>query len=137
MSDDLWRRGQSSEDDDFGPPLFADDATGEVPTGASGGLSFGSADTGGLPHWTEPPTGELPRTLNLPVAGDGETASDALAQISCPFVPKRPHLLPRTTTTDTRSITVRSAPPARSQEAWAWRRSCMRTPASSPARGEP
>jgi phosphatidate cytidylyltransferase len=78
MSDDLWRRGQSSEDDDFGPPLFADDATGEVPTGGSGSLSFGSADTGGLPHWTEPPTGELPRTLNLPVADDtGGTARPA------------------------------------------------------------
>jgi phosphatidate cytidylyltransferase len=69
MSDDVWRRGRNDEEEDFGPPLFADEATGEVPTGGSG-LSFGSADTGGLPHWTEPPTGELPRTLNLPVTDD-------------------------------------------------------------------
>ena len=75
MSDDLWRKGRNDEEDDFGPPLFADDSTGEVPTGGSGGLSFGTADTGGLPHWTEPPTGELPRTLNLPAADDtGGTA---------------------------------------------------------------
>ena len=69
MSDEVWRRGRNNdEDDDFGPPLFADDdSTGEVP---SGGLSFGSSDTGGLPHWTEPPTGELPRTLNIPIADD-------------------------------------------------------------------
>src|SRR5215210_380812 len=79
MSDDAWRRGRNDEEDDFGPPLFADDTTGEVPTGGSGGLSFGTADTGGLPHWTEPPTGELPRTLNLPVADDtgGTARTDA------------------------------------------------------------
>ena len=70
MSDDVWRRGRNDEEDDFGPPLFADDATGEVATGGSGGLSFGPADTGSLPHWTEPPTGELPRTLNLPAMDD-------------------------------------------------------------------
>jgi phosphatidate cytidylyltransferase len=69
VSDDVWRRGRNDEEDDFGPPLFADDATGEVPTGSSG-LSFGSADSGSLPHWTEPPTGELPRTMNLPVMDD-------------------------------------------------------------------
>src|SRR5688572_27545704 len=67
MSDDVWRRGRNEDEEDFGPPLFADDPTGEVP---SGGLSFGSSDTGGLPHWTEPPTGELPRTLNLPATDD-------------------------------------------------------------------
>jgi hypothetical protein len=40
MSDDVWRRGRNDEEEDFGPPLFADEATGEVPTGGSG-LSFG------------------------------------------------------------------------------------------------
>src|SRR5688572_9061258 len=63
MTDDVWRRGRNEDDDDFGPPLFGDDPTGEVPE--SGGLSFGS-DTGPLPHWTEPPTGEVPRTLSVP-----------------------------------------------------------------------
>jgi phosphatidate cytidylyltransferase len=29
----------------------------------TGGLSFGTSETGRLPHWTEPPTGEMPRTL--------------------------------------------------------------------------
>ena len=32
-------------------------------TMTTGGLSFGASDTGPLPHWTEPPTGEMPRTL--------------------------------------------------------------------------
>jgi len=58
MTDDQWRR-QGAEDDDFGAPLFdeATDADG------SGGLSFGASDTGPLPHWTQPPTGEIPRVL--------------------------------------------------------------------------
>ena len=47
------------EDEDFGPPLFGDEPTTEVDDPAS--LSFGDADTGPLPHWTEPPTGEIPR----------------------------------------------------------------------------
>ncbi|HAP77416.1 MAG TPA: hypothetical protein DCR14_15210, partial [Acidimicrobiaceae bacterium] len=55
MTDDPWRRGRAEPDDDFGPPLFGDD-----PQDGSGGLSFGE-DTGPLPHWTEPPTGEIPR----------------------------------------------------------------------------
>ena len=58
MTDDPWRR-RGAEDDDFGAPLFdeATDADG------SEGLSFGTSDTGPLPHWTEPPTGEIPRVL--------------------------------------------------------------------------
>src|ERR1043165_2284863 len=60
MSDDARRsRRQNEPDDDFGPPLFAD-PDDETDTD---GLSFGSSDTGPLPHWTEPPTGEMPRTL--------------------------------------------------------------------------
>ena len=64
MADDAWRRGRRDEDktkDDFGPPLFADDPTGEV---HGGDLSFGDSGTGPLPHWTEPPTGELPQVLS-------------------------------------------------------------------------
>ena len=60
MTDDQWRR--RDEDDDFGPPLFADDDEGAVsehePT-----ITFGDGDTGPLPHWTQPPTGEMPRVL--------------------------------------------------------------------------
>lgn len=60
MTDDSrrQRRPHDHEEDDFGPPLFADAEDDQ-----SGGLSFGASDTGPLPHWTEPPTGELPRTL--------------------------------------------------------------------------
>ena len=58
MSDDAWRRQGRDEDEDFGPPLFGDVPTTEV---KPGDLSFGDADTGSLPHWTEPPTGEVPR----------------------------------------------------------------------------
>ncbi|MDO8362344.1 MAG: phosphatidate cytidylyltransferase [Actinomycetota bacterium] len=58
MTDDAWRR-RRDEEEDFGPPLFADDSSSE-----SGGISFGESDTGPLPHWTQPPTGELPRVLS-------------------------------------------------------------------------
>ncbi len=69
MSDDdeLWRhKGDDEleeEWDDFGELSFADDPR---PDGApiedeAPPLRFGSDDTGGLPHWTEPPTGELPK----------------------------------------------------------------------------
>ena len=63
MSDDVWRRGRRDDDDDFGPPLFGDDLTREM-SDPSDELSFGTADTGPLPHWTAPPTGEMPTTLS-------------------------------------------------------------------------
>lgn len=56
MSDDMWRRtGDDHEDenDDFGELRFSDDEPAP--------LSFGGNDTGSLPHWSEPPTGEVPR----------------------------------------------------------------------------
>ena len=58
MTDDPWRR-RREEDPDFGPPLFDEPAAD-----GSGGISFGDSDTSPLPHWTEPPTGEIPRTLS-------------------------------------------------------------------------
>lgn len=76
MSDDTWRRDRRDDDDDFGPPLFGDETPSAIERTAgdrSGGaprppadepvetLSFGDADTGPLPHWTEPATGEIPR----------------------------------------------------------------------------
>ena len=63
MSDDAWRRQRRDEEEDFGPPLFGDAPTTEV---KPGDLSFGDADTGSLPHWTEPPTGEIPRVRTNP-----------------------------------------------------------------------
>ncbi len=55
MSDEHRRR---RSDDDFGPPLFGDEPTGEM---GRTDLSFRDGDTGPLPHWTEPATGEVPR----------------------------------------------------------------------------
>lgn len=68
MSDDSRRRNRR-DDDDFGPPLFADDPTGQTERDDlefeddEAPLTFGPNDTGPLPHWTDPPTGELPRVL--------------------------------------------------------------------------
>ena len=61
MSDDMWRRGsgsgQDDEFEDFGELRFSDDEGDAEPAP----LSFGDNDTGSLPHWTEKTTGELPR----------------------------------------------------------------------------
>lgn len=67
MTDDArrHRRQDEGEADDFGPPLFA-----ETDDDDTDGLSFGASDTGPLPHWTEPPTGEMPRTLITPAPPD-------------------------------------------------------------------
>ncbi len=86
MSDDVWRRGRRAdgpEDEDFGPPLFGDDASRADMTremdDPSDGLSFGTADTGPLPHWTAPPTGEMPSMLtSQQSAGDGADPSTDL-----------------------------------------------------------
>ena len=73
MSDDIWR-GRRDDDDfsEFGS-LFDDaEPTANLPevresaadASADAGdesISFGDSDTGSLPHWTEPPTGEIPR----------------------------------------------------------------------------
>ena len=60
MTDDAWRRRRRDEEDDFGPPLFGDESTGEV-SKTERELSFDDSDTGPLPHWSEPATGEMPR----------------------------------------------------------------------------
>ena len=79
MSDDLWRRGRDDDfDDDWsdvGDPTFADDPQ-PLPRRAAGAgddggpLHFGD-DTGALPHWSEPPTGEVPRLF-----GDRDPTED-------------------------------------------------------------
>lgn len=54
----------SFDDDEFGGPLFG--ATTEQPVVSledelnAERLSFGSDDSGSMPHWTDPPTGEIP-----------------------------------------------------------------------------
>lgn len=42
--------------DEFGVVRFSDDEDDSSPA-----ISFGTADTDQMPHWTEPPTGEVPR----------------------------------------------------------------------------
>lgn len=91
MSDDIWRHDDAPDgrrpgpfesrmdefnDEEFGGPLFGDDSGGVSDTPAntasgdnervsgdpSGpGLSLDDDGTGPLPHWTEPPTGDMPR----------------------------------------------------------------------------
>ena len=57
MSDDQ-RRSKSRDEDDFGPPLF-----GDADDSAKSEKLLFDDNTGPLPHWTEPPTGEMPRVL--------------------------------------------------------------------------
>lgn len=77
MSDEIWRRRGGSEEPEpgeFGGPLFPDDPADTAEGAADAGdgtvdpddtsdrrLRFGPDDTGPLPHWTAPPTGEIPR----------------------------------------------------------------------------
>ena len=64
----------SFDDDEFGGPLFG--ATTEQPAvgfddePAREPLSFGSDDSGAMPHWTDPPTGEVPRIEAAEAAPD-------------------------------------------------------------------
>ena len=84
MSDDMWRRRREhgDETDEFGGPLFPDDEPSNSAQGPSEGddtgerrLSFGP-DTGPLPHWTEPPTGEVPRLEPSTAAGSEDDEDD-------------------------------------------------------------
>ena len=90
MTDDIWRNDDAADpsaggrrpgqfessmdefdEEEFGGPLFGDDSGGasRAPaTGENAGLSFGSDATGPLPHWTEPPTGEMPKIEAAPAA---------------------------------------------------------------------
>ena len=53
------------ETEEFGGPLFPDRSRRGRERGddSSGAIRFGPNDTGPLPHWTDPPTGEVPRVL--------------------------------------------------------------------------
>jgi phosphatidate cytidylyltransferase len=69
MSDDQRRSRNRGDDDEFGPPLFAD------PDESSESEKLLFDDTSGpLPHWTEPPTGEMPKVLGG--TGDAEGTED-------------------------------------------------------------
>ena len=58
MTDDIWRRDR---DDEEAEPLFGEHEPTRDQEAVDDGLTFGASDTGSLPHWTEPPTGEVPR----------------------------------------------------------------------------
>ncbi len=95
MSDDIWRSDDdpahdagrrrpgpmesdmdSFDADEFGGPLFADTSDHPVaaasdrppPTDPGGALSFGD-ESGSMPHWTEPPTGDIPK-IETPAPAD-------------------------------------------------------------------
>jgi phosphatidate cytidylyltransferase len=78
MSDDMWRDRKDRDDfseygslfDDAAPTQNIDEVRApKVPDKAPESISFGESDTGNLPHWTEPPTGEVPR-MELDPADD-------------------------------------------------------------------
>ncbi len=85
MSDEMWRRRERGDDpsDEFGGPLFPDEPAAEATGGADAGddtgdrrLRFNPNDTGPLPHWTDPPTGEIPRLEPTAAAGGGDDDDD-------------------------------------------------------------
>jgi phosphatidate cytidylyltransferase len=82
VSDERWRPGDTSEDpdtDEFGGPLFPDEPTDRRGTTDDSGerrLSFGPNDTGPLPHWTDPPTGDIPRMSPQASGHDPENDDD-------------------------------------------------------------
>ncbi len=80
MSDDNRRNRRDDDFSEFGS-LFDDaeptqnlpevDRRDDAPD-TDESLSFGTGDTSGLPHWTEPPTGEVPRFETEPAADEHE-----------------------------------------------------------------
>jgi phosphatidate cytidylyltransferase len=95
MSDDMWRdeegrkraplfgddepttQSETFPDESPDPPRAGRDQR-ESSEGDSDGLSFGTGDTGPLPHWTEPPTGEMPRLEGRPPSDDDPPLDDEL-----------------------------------------------------------
>ena len=59
--------------DEFGTVSFG--ASNESDTDEQPTISFGKSDTGPLPHWSEPPTGELPRFIDEAPSGETDVWS--------------------------------------------------------------
>lgn len=85
MSDESWRSRRDDDYSEFGslfddaeptqnlPPVDTGrSAASEPDAGDSDSISFGDSGTGSLPHWTEPPTGEIPKFEAAAAAGDGD-----------------------------------------------------------------
>ena len=95
MSDEMWRRREREQRDpaeDFGGPLFPDAdpaaATDRPDDTGERRLSFGPNDTGPLPHWTDPPTGEIPRMA--PAASSDDDTSDDDVDVWSSFTTESP-----------------------------------------------
>src|SRR5215217_4306184 len=96
MSDEMWRRREREQrdpDEDFGGPLFPDEdpaaaATDRPDDTGERRLSFGPNDTGPLPHWTDPPTGEIPRMA--PAASSGDDTGDDDVDVWSSFITESP-----------------------------------------------
>jgi phosphatidate cytidylyltransferase len=107
MSDDIWESDEEPDErrkprhhpgplesqmddfdeDEFGGPLFGE--TSEQPSvplsesePSSGSLSFGDDDTGSMPHWTEAPTGDVPRIDPAPSSPDPTDDLDVWSSFS-------------------------------------------------------
>ncbi len=82
MSDETWRRQEREQrepSEEFGGPLFPDEDPEASTTDRSDDtgerrLRFNPNDTGPLPHWTDPPTGEVPRLE--PAASSDDTGEE-------------------------------------------------------------
>jgi phosphatidate cytidylyltransferase len=71
----MWRKRERESDpsEEFGGPLFPDDPGDPGDRSDDTGerrLRFNPNDTGPLPHWTDPPTGEIPRLAPAAATGD-------------------------------------------------------------------
>ncbi len=91
----MWRRergGDASDTGEFGGPLFPDDESTDPPAGADDTgerrLRFGPSDTGPLPHWTDPPTGEIPRVS--PQASGKDPGDDEDVDVWSQFTTENP-----------------------------------------------
>ena len=83
MSDDVWRH-RARDDENFGPPLFGEDADSDdaVADDARPGRKADKPivfddSTGSMPHWTVPATGEVPR-VSRPPRGEVRDPTDDL-----------------------------------------------------------
>jgi phosphatidate cytidylyltransferase len=94
MSDEMWRREREQREpaEEFGGPLFPDEdpdpATDRPDDTGERRLSFGPNDTGPLPHWTDPPTGEVPRMA--PAASSDDDTSDDDVDVWSSFTTESP-----------------------------------------------
>ena len=86
MSDDMWRERRDRDDfSEYGSLFDEAEPTQNIDevrrAKESGAISFGDSDTGNLPHWTDPPTGEVPR-LDVDPADEDDEELDVWSSFS-------------------------------------------------------